>query len=70
MVEGKTGEGRRRRPRRKSYQCHCCGKELPYCMNCMCGFQICGDCFEENKWGLTNGPTWVCPDCGRVRMTY
>ena len=30
---------------------------------------ICEPCFQENLWGISNGPTWVCPDCGRVRMT-
>jgi len=58
--------GRRRRV--KEFRCHCCKKQLPYCLNCPCGFQICEDCFKENLWGLSNGPTWVCPDCGRIRM--
>ncbi|MCK4837311.1 MAG: hypothetical protein KAS94_00835 [Desulfobulbaceae bacterium] len=52
----------------KEFQCHCCRKVLPFCWNCPCGFQICDECFKENLWGLSNGPTWVCPDCGRVRM--
>ena len=60
----------RRRPGKGDYVCHCCQKKFPYCRNCPCGFQICDSCFEENLWGISNGPTWVCPDCGRVRMTY
>ncbi|MEN8135277.1 MAG: hypothetical protein ABFS18_07040 [Thermodesulfobacteriota bacterium] len=52
----------------KKFQCHCCQQVLPFCWNCPCGFQICDECFKENLWGLSNGPTWVCPDCGRVRM--
>ncbi|MEJ2033174.1 MAG: hypothetical protein P8Y63_09080 [Deltaproteobacteria bacterium] len=58
-----------RRRRRVEFQCHCCRKILPYCLNCPCGFQICESCFHQNEWGLSNGPTWVCPDCGRIRMT-
>jgi len=65
--EKHTAAGGRRR-RVKEFRCHCCKKELPYCLNCPCGFQICEDCFKENLWGLSNGPTWVCPDCGRIRM--
>jgi hypothetical protein len=60
----------RRRRRKGEFGCHCCKKKLPYCFNCPCGFQICEECFRENLWGISNGPTWVCPDCGRVRMTY
>lgn len=60
----------RRRAKKDGYVCHCCRKNLPYCHNCPCGFQICDVCFRENLWGISNGPTWVCPDCGRVRMTY
>ncbi len=58
-----------RRPRRRRFVCHCCRRELPYCLNCPCGFEICESCFKDNLWGLSNGPTWICPDCGRVRMT-
>ncbi|NPA94451.1 MAG: hypothetical protein GXO58_03375 [Thermodesulfobacteria bacterium] len=49
------------------FVCHCCKRELPFCWNCPCGFQICDECLRENMWGLSNGATWVCPDCGRVR---
>jgi Zn-finger protein len=51
------------------FVCHCCKKELPYCLSCPCGFMICEECFKENIWGISNGPTWVCPDCERIRMT-
>jgi hypothetical protein len=30
---------------------------------------ICEACFQENLWGISNGPTWICPDCERIRMT-
>ena len=50
------------------FKCHCCGREQLFCWNCQCGFQICPACFEENRWGMTNGPTWICPDCGSIRM--
>ena len=68
MEETKKPAPRRRGPR--EYICHCCRKKYPYCFNCPCGFQICEKCFKENLWGISNGPTWVCPDCGRIRMTY
>lgn len=70
MSQGEKQTGRKRKwgRGRKKFLCHCCRRELPYCHNCPCGFQICEDCFKENLWGLSNGPTWVCPDCGRVRM--
>ncbi|MBU0908628.1 MAG: hypothetical protein KKA54_00755 [Proteobacteria bacterium] len=68
MEEQKKSIQRRRR--KGEFVCHCCKKKLPYCFNCPCGFQICEECFRENLWGISNGPTWVCPDCGRVRMTY
>lgn len=55
--------------RRRQFVCACCRRTLPFCLNCPCGFQICEECFKENQWGLSNGPTWVCPDCGRIRMT-
>jgi len=58
----------RRRRGGKEFTCHCCRKSVPFCWNCPCGFMICPQCFEENRWGLSNGPTWVCPDCGQVRM--
>ena len=61
-------QGRRGRRRRKEFRCHCCKQEKPFCWNCTCGFQICPECFEENKWGMSNGPTWICPDCERVHM--
>lgn len=69
MVD-ELGKKVRRRKGKKKYVCHCCKKEQPYCFNCPCGFQICEPCFKENLWGLSNGPTWVCPDCERIRMTY
>ncbi len=62
-----TGAGNRRR-RKKKFRCHCCRQEKPFCWNCTCGFQICPECFEENKWGMSNGPTWICPDCERIHM--
>ncbi|MEW6519434.1 MAG: hypothetical protein AB1461_08475 [Thermodesulfobacteriota bacterium] len=68
MMEEQKKSGRHRR--KKEYVCHCCKKKLPYCLNCPCGFQICEECFKENLWGISNGPTWVCPDCGRIRMTF
>jgi len=68
MKEEKEKSYSRRRRGGKEFQCHCCRKVLPFCWNCVCGFQICDACFNENKWGISNGPTWVCPDCGRVRM--
>ncbi|MDH3394099.1 MAG: hypothetical protein OEL66_08825, partial [Desulfobulbaceae bacterium] len=68
MSKAKESSYSRRRRGGKEYQCHCCKQKLPFCWNCPCGFQICEQCFQENKWGITNGPTWVCPDCGRVRM--
>jgi hypothetical protein len=58
----------RRRRRGRQFACHCCRRELPYCRNCTCGFEICDECFHQNLWGLSNGPTWVCPDCGRIHM--
>ncbi len=57
-----------RRGRKKKFKCHCCGRKQLFCWNCQCGFQICPACFEENRWGMTNGPTWICPDCGSIRM--
>jgi len=52
--------------KQRQYQCHCCKAVLPFCRNCPCGFEICEKCFYENRWGITNGPTWICPDCGRI----
>jgi hypothetical protein len=70
----KDNDGGRDRPKRalkwrsrKEYVCHACKRELPFCWNCPCGFQICDDCLKENLWGMSNTATWVCPDCGRVR---
>jgi len=57
-----------RRKKIGEYRCHCCKQKQDFCWNCPCGFQICTVCFEENKWGITNGPTWICPDCERIRM--
>ena len=54
--------------RRKTFRCHCCGQEKSFCWNCVCGFQICPECFEENRWGMSNGPIWICPDCERIHM--
>lgn len=69
MTEDKKKSGYQRK-RLGEYQCQCCLKKPLFCMSCPCGFQICAECFEENKWGISNGPTWICPDCGRIRMTY
>jgi membrane protease subunit (stomatin/prohibitin family) len=63
--DNKPVPGRRRK---KEFRCHCCKNEKPFCWNCGCGFQICPECFAENKWGMSNGPTWICPDCERVHM--
>jgi hypothetical protein len=61
--------GRKRRRRRKDgYTCHCCKEKMPFCWSCSCGFEICPDCFAENKWGISNGPTWICPDCERIHL--
>jgi hypothetical protein len=57
-----------RRRKIGEYRCHCCKQKQEFCWSCPCGFQICKVCFEENKWGISNGPTWVCPDCERIRM--
>ncbi|RPH43251.1 MAG: hypothetical protein EHM86_01475 [Desulfobulbaceae bacterium] len=63
-----SGKGGYRKRRLGEYQCHCCREKKPFCWSCPCGFQICDACFQENKWGISNGPTWICPDCGRIRM--
>jgi hypothetical protein len=57
-----------RRRHRGEYVCHCCKQKKPFCWSCNCGFMICPECFAENTWGITNGPTWICPDCGRIHM--
>jgi len=62
-----TSAGRQRRSKR-TYTCHACGRTLPFCWNCQCGFAICDDCMKENQWGMSNGPTWICPDCERIHM--
>ncbi len=68
-----AGAGKQRRWRKKRrhpevYICSACGRELPFCWTCSCGFMICSDCMEENFWGMTcNGITWTCPDCGAIR---
>jgi hypothetical protein len=67
-METNDPKPKRARREKKKFRCHCCKEEKPFCWNCGCGFQICPDCFEENKWGISNGPTWVCPDCERVHM--
>ena len=59
---------RRRRGRHKTYTCVACGRTLPFCWSCPCGFMMCNDCMQENLWGMTcNNITWTCPDCGRTR---
>lgn len=68
MGEGEGKKGGYRRRRLGEYKCHCCNEKKEFCWSCPCGFQICKECFEENKWGISNGPTWICPDCERVRM--
>ncbi|MCG6974702.1 MAG: hypothetical protein LJE66_16345 [Desulfobacterales bacterium] len=56
---------RRRRRRTRQVDCHCCGKNAPFCWTCRCGFAICQECMMENFWGMScNGITWFCPDCG------
>ncbi|MDA8162378.1 MAG: hypothetical protein M0022_05665 [Desulfobacteraceae bacterium] len=54
-------------PRKRKFKCHACGRDLPFCWNCPCGFEICDDCLRENMWGMSNGAVWICPDCGRIR---
>jgi len=69
MVNKGNPEKRGYRQRRTGeYVCHCCKKKQEFCWSCPCGFMICKECFEENKWGISNGPTWICPDCERIRM--
>ena len=59
---------RKRRRRGAGGVCHCCKNSVPYCRSCLCGFAICPACFAENAWGMSNGPTWICPDCERVHL--
>lgn len=67
MSRGAEG-GPVRRRRKKVYQCVCCGKRVPFCWTCPCGFQICNTCMDENLWGMTcSGVYWQCPDCGALR---
>ena len=62
-----TRKRKRSYGRKKEFRCHVCGKELPFCWTCRCGFQICPECLEKNKWGMSNDVTWFCPDCGKMR---
>jgi len=56
---------RKRRRLARERSCDCCGRHLPFCWRCRCGFSLCQDCMNENFWGLScNGITWQCPDCG------
>jgi hypothetical protein len=58
--------GYRRRRLARDPQCHCCGRQVPFCWRCRCGFSMCQACMDENFWGLScNGITWQCPDCGQ-----
>jgi hypothetical protein len=48
--------------------CTICEREVPFSWWCACGFRICQECLEENRWGMTcNNITWECPDCGGMR---
>lgn len=67
MTGPKEQSGYRRR-RTREYTCHCCKQRKPFCWSCACGFAICPECFAENRWGISNGPTWICPDCERVHL--
>lgn len=69
MSEKKPEVSGYRRRKIGEYQCHCCKEKKPYCLSCTCGFMICEACFQENLWGMSNGPTWICPDCERIHMT-
>ncbi|MFN3534979.1 MAG: hypothetical protein ACK4WB_06270 [Desulfatiglandales bacterium] len=52
--------------KKRYYVCSVCGKDVPFCWRCRCGFMICNRCMEENLWGMTcSGVLWECPDCGR-----
>jgi hypothetical protein len=68
MTEQSSREKGYRKRRQGEYVCHCCQQQQEFCWSCPCGFMICKACFEENKWGISNGPTWICPDCERIRM--
>jgi hypothetical protein len=53
---------------RQADACTLCAKHVSFCWGCTCGFRICQDCTEENRWGITcNNITWECPDCGQIR---
>ncbi|MCL7488398.1 MAG: hypothetical protein M8357_09530 [Desulfobulbaceae bacterium] len=65
-MSGAERKGGYRRRNKKGYTCHCCREQKAFCWSCNCGFEICPECFAENKWGISNGPTWICPDCERV----
>lgn len=66
--EKKLGTAVSNRKKPMEFVCHVCGRKLPFCWWCPCGFMICPDCMEENLWGMTcNGIVWTCPDCGAVR---
>lgn len=61
-----TGGGYRRG--RQEDVCTLCDQRVSFCWGCGCGFRICQDCTEENRWGITcNNITWECPDCGGMR---
>ncbi len=66
-INKKDKEKSKKKRKKKKYICHVCGRELPFCWSCPCGFQICDDCLKENMWGMSNGVIWICPDCGRIR---
>ena len=64
-VRPRLGRGRRRGG---EGTCALCEKPVAFCWGCPCGFRICQDCLEENRWGITcNNITWECPDCGAMR---
>jgi hypothetical protein len=49
-------------------RCTLCEREVPFCWRCPCGFRICQDCLEADRWGYTcNNITWECPECGGFR---
>jgi len=57
---------RRRHLRQREPDCPLCGRRVPFCWSCRCGFRLCQACMHENFWTLScNGITWVCPDCGQ-----